>query len=104
RIIAALAPAELEDGALSAAIRRLLTRLEEDTSIVGRLDLDDALPTLSAEVEVALLRTAQSALANVRQHSRASRVMMSLMGVDGAIRMDIDDDAVGMDDQVNRRG
>jgi signal transduction histidine kinase len=103
RIIAALAPAELEDGALSAAIRRLLTRLEEDTSIVGRLDLDDALPTLSAEVEVALLRTAQSALANVRQHSRASRVMISLMDVDGAIRMDIVDDGVGMDDPENRR-
>src|SRR5699024_6345518 len=91
RIIAALAPAELEDGALSAAIRRLLTRLEEDTSIVGRLDLDDALPTLSAEVEVALLRTAQSALANVRQHSRASRVMISLM------------DGDGMDDPEKRR-
>src|SRR5699024_1108644 len=103
RIIAALAPAELEDGALSAAIRRLLTRLEEDTSIVGRLDLDDALPTLSAEVEVALLRTAQSALANVRQHSRASRVMISLMDVDGAIRMDIVVDAVGMDDPEYRR-
>ena len=103
RIIAALAPAELEDGALSAAIRRLLTRLEEDTSIVGRLDLDDALPTLSAEVEVALLRTAQSALANVRQHSQASRVMISLMDVDGAIRMDIVDDGVGMADPENRQ-
>src|SRR5699024_11629348 len=103
RIIAALAPAELEDGALSAAIRRLLTRLEEDTSIVGRLDLDDALPTLSAEVEVALLRTAPSALANVRQHSRARRVMIRLMDDDGAIRIDIVDDGVGMDDTENRR-
>ncbi|HJF77680.1 MAG TPA: histidine kinase, partial [Brevibacterium linens] len=44
RIIAALAPAELEDGALTAAIRRLLTRLEEDSSIAGRLDVDETLP------------------------------------------------------------
>lgn len=102
RIIAALAPAELEDGALTAAIRRLLTRLEEDSSIRGRLDVDETLPTLSAEVEVALLRTAQSALANVRQHSQATRVMVSLMDLDGAIRMDIVDDGVGMADPHNR--
>lgn len=103
RIIAALAPAELEDGALTAAIRRLLTRLEEDSSIQGRLDLDETLPTLSAEVEVALLRTAQSALANVRRHSRASRVMVSLMDLDGSIRMDIVDDGVGMADPEQRQ-
>jgi signal transduction histidine kinase len=103
RIIAALAPAELEDGALTAAIRRLLTRLEEDSSIKGRLDLDETLPTLSAEVEVALLRTAQSALANVRQHSQATRVMISLMDLDGSIRMDIVDDGVGMADPEKRQ-
>ena len=103
RIIAALAPAELEDGALTAAIRRLLTRLEDDTSISGRVEVDETLPSLPAEVEVALLRTAQSALANVRQHSQASRVMVSLMDLDGSIRMDIVDDGVGMADPGSRQ-
>jgi hypothetical protein len=46
RIIAALAPAELEDGALTAAIRRLLTRFEQDTDpSVGRVEVDDTLPS-----------------------------------------------------------
>ncbi|WP_350269709.1 sensor histidine kinase [Brevibacterium sp. CBA3109] len=103
RIIAALAPAELEDGALTAAIRRLLTRLEADTSIRGRVEVDESVPSLPAEVEVALLRTAQSALANVRQHSQASRVMVSLMDLDGSIRMDIVDDGVGMADPESRQ-
>lgn len=103
RIIAALAPAELEDGALTAAIRRLLARLEDDSSIRGHLDVDETLPTLSAEVEVALLRTAQSALSNVRQHSQATRVMVSLMDLDGTIRMDIVDDGVGMADPHTRQ-
>ncbi|GAA1863097.1 sensor histidine kinase [Brevibacterium marinum] len=103
RIIAALAPAELEDGALTAAIRRLLTRLEDDTSISGRVEVDETLPSLPAEVEVALLRTAQSALANVRQHSQASRVVVSLMDLDGSIRMDIVDDGVGMADPGSRQ-
>lgn len=103
RIIAALAPAELEDGALTAALRRLLTRLEEDTSIRGRVEVDETVPSLPAEVEVALLRTAQSALANVRQHSQASRVVVSLMDLDGSIRMDIVDDGVGMADPEARK-
>ncbi|MGO2036939.1 MAG: sensor histidine kinase, partial [Brevibacterium sp.] len=55
------------------------------------------------EVEVALLRTAQSALANVRQHSQASRVMVSLMDLDGSIRMDIVDDGIGMADPETRQ-
>src|SRR5699024_5773864 len=97
------APTVREDGALTAALRRLRTRLEEDSSIAGRLDVDETLPTLSAEVEVALLRTAQSVLANVRQHSQATRVMVSLMDHDGAIRMDIVDDGVGMADPHNRQ-
>ena len=103
RIIAALAPAELEDGALTAAIRRLLTRLEEDSSIQGRVEVDETISSLPAEVEVALLRTAQSALANVRQHSQASRVMVSLMDLDGSIRMDIVDDGIGMADPDARQ-
>lgn len=95
RIIAALAPAELEDGALSSAIRRLLTRLTEDTGIHSELEIDDSLSPLSTEVEVALLRTTQSALANVRRHSRAHRVRVNLMTSGGELRMDIVDDGVG---------
>lgn len=97
RIIAELTPAELEDGALPAALRRLLTRLEEETAMTTGLDVDETITALPAEVEVALLRTAQSALANVRQHAQASRVNVSLADSEGTIRMDIVDDGVGVD-------
>lgn len=102
RIIAELTPAELEDGALPAALRRLLTRLEEESGLSTRLDVDETVPPLPAEVEVALLRTAQSALANVRQHAQASKVKVSLIDSEGMIRMDIVDDGVGMADQDAR--
>lgn len=101
RIIAELTPAELEDGALPAALRRLLNRLEE-SGLSTRLDVDETVPPLPAEVEVALLRTAQSALANVRQHAQASRVKVSLIDSEGMIRMDIVDDGVGMADHDAR--
>ncbi|MBL3688286.1 sensor histidine kinase [Leucobacter zeae] len=95
RIIAALAPAELEGGALAAALRRMLDRAHDEAGLRGELHVDEALPALATETEVALLRTAQSALANVRLHARASRVVMSLTGADRSVRLDIADDGVG---------
>ena len=102
RIIAALAPAELEDAALPAAIGRLLSRLESDTTILADLTVDETWPALPAEAEVALLRTAQSALANVRQHAQATRVRVSLSDLGDSIRMDIVDDGVGLADPQTR--
>ena len=97
RIVAALAPAELDDDALAAALQRMLDRIRDETGLQGELHVDDSLPILPTEVEVALLRTAQSALANVRLHARASRVVMSLIDTDDTVRLDIIDDGTGFD-------
>lgn len=95
RIVAALAPAELDGGALAAALQRMLDRTHEESGLQVDLHVDDSMPTLPTEVEVALLRTAQSALANVRLHAAASRVVMSLIDSDDSVRLDITDDGVG---------
>lgn len=97
RIVAALAPAELEDDALAAALQRMLDRLHEETGLQTELHVDNTLPLLATEVEVALLRTAQSALGNVRLHARAARVVMSLIDVEDSVRLDIIDDGAGFD-------
>ena len=97
RIVAALATAELDDDALAAALQRMLDRIRDETGLQGELHVDDSLPILPTEVEVALLRTAQSALANVRLHARASRVVMSLIDADDTVRLDIIDDGIGFD-------
>lgn len=97
RIVAALAPAELEDDALASALQRMLDRIRDETGLQGELHVDDSMPILPTEVEVALLRTAQSALANVRLHARASRVVMSLIDTDDTVRLDILDDGTGFD-------
>lgn len=97
RIVAALVPAELEGDALAAALRRMLNRAHDEVGLQTELHVDDTLPLLPTEVEVALLRTAQSALANVRLHAGASRVVMSLIDADRRIRLDITDDGTGFD-------
>ena len=97
RIVAALAPAELDEGALASALRRMLERLAEETGIATALHVDDEFPALPTTVEVALLRTAQSALANVRLHADAGRVVVNLVDVEDSVRMDVADDGRGFD-------
>lgn len=96
RIVAALVPAELEHGALADALGRLLARLHDETGIATALHADE-LPILPTVIEVALLRTAQSALANVRTHAHAARVVVTLADAGDSIRLDVVDDGTGFD-------
>jgi signal transduction histidine kinase len=54
----------------------------------------DPLP-LHPDVEVALLRTAQEALANVARHANASRVGLTLSYMDDEVTLDVRDDGIG---------
>jgi signal transduction histidine kinase len=49
------------------------------------------------EAEVALLRTAQEALANVAKHARASRVGVTLSYLHNEVALDVRDDGLGFD-------
>lgn len=97
RIVAALAPAELDDHALTAALRRVLDRAAQEGGLHVELHVDDDLPQLPTAVEVALLRTAQSAMANVRLHAGATRAVMSLIDDGPRVRLDVIDDGAGFD-------
>lgn len=97
RIVNALMPAELESSALAAALQRMLDRLTAETGVRSELHVDDSVPALPVSVEVALLRTTQSALANVRAHAMATRVVVSLVDAGDCVRLDIVDDGVGFD-------
>lgn len=97
RIVNDLMPAELESTALADALARMLDRLADETGIATTLHADDDLPPLGIDAEIALLRTAQSALANVRTHAHASRVVVTLADAGDAVRLDIVDDGAGFD-------
>lgn len=95
RIIAAMSPSELDSQALAGALRRMLIDFEKDSAVSGELRVDAELPVLDPGIQVALLRTAQSALANVRRHAKATRTVVSLADAGDAIRLDIVDDGIG---------
>ncbi|WP_424937582.1 sensor histidine kinase, partial [Arenibacterium sp. S380] len=95
RIVAALAPSELDDAALAGALGRMLDALRQDTGISTALAIDETPFPLPTTVEVALLRVAQSALANVRQHSGAHTATIRLTSDTTVARMEIVDDGEG---------
>lgn len=100
-MIAALQPSGLDDGSLVDALRRLARGVSGDgleVSVDAPSDTaGGAEARLSVAVETVLLRVAQSAVANVRQHSGASRARVTLSVNPDAVRLDVVDDGAGFD-------
>ncbi|MBD8061452.1 sensor histidine kinase [Actinomycetaceae bacterium Sa1BUA1] len=94
-------PPGLDAGALPAALERLAAATTEagvPTAIAAA-----ALDQLPTSHEVALLRVAQSALANVVQHAAATRARLRLDVVGHEVRLEVADDGVGFDAQDDHR-
>ena len=96
-MVYALAPDDLVAGGLGAPLARLTAELAQQTGAEVTLDVDTNLPRLATAVEVALLRAAQGALANVRRHAAATHVQLTVAHTDGQVRLDVVDDGVGFD-------
>ncbi|WP_129336933.1 sensor histidine kinase [Cellulomonas endophytica] len=100
-LVAAFGPADLQTGSLADALRRLAARVADETGVrvlveAAPAPADAPAVPLGREVEVALLRTAQEALANVRRHAGASTVRVHLaVGPDGAA-LEVTDDGRGL--------
>ena len=96
RIVRALLPAELESTGLADALGRLVDGFAAETGIAAEWR-SEPVRGLGTPADVALLRTLQTALANVRVHAGASRVGVELREVGDTVRLDIVDDGVGFD-------
>ncbi|MFL6127333.1 sensor histidine kinase [Actinophytocola sp.] len=96
-LVAGLTPAALGTGSLDQAVRRQLARFAEEApvSVTYRTEGDSvALPTV---LEVVLLRMVQESLTNVRKHSRATEVRITLRVKENCASMRVADNGVGFD-------
>ncbi len=94
-LVAASAPAPLQGGTLSEALRRLADRFAEETGTRVELAAPQALCLSSAD-DVVLLRSAQEALTNVRRHAAAAAVRVDLrQDAEGTV-LEVTDDGRGL--------
>ncbi|MEU6234278.1 sensor histidine kinase [Kitasatospora sp. NPDC047058] len=96
RFVHDLAPAELADGrTLDQALRALAERESAESGLPVRFHLDGTAVPLPAAAQSALLRIAQGALANVREHAGASAAALTLSFLGDQAVLDIADDGRG---------
>ena len=96
-LVAALAPAGLEPGALDGALRRLTDTVPGQLGPPASFEVTGQPVPLPRPAEVMLLRVGQEALANVRQHARARHVQVRLRYGEGQVALEVSDDGVGFD-------
>jgi signal transduction histidine kinase len=82
------------DRPFSEAVRALIADSQE-TGLVVTLHVEGTAQKASPQTELALYRTLQEALTNVRKHARASRVDVVLEYQENAVRMEVNDNGVG---------
>jgi signal transduction histidine kinase len=97
RSVEALTPGQLDRAQLPDAIAEMAKRWGETAGVDLVLDTTGDPVPLVPELEVALFRVAQEALANVGKHAHAARVGLTLSYMDDVVVLDVRDDGRGFD-------
>lgn len=104
RIISKLSPLVLQELGMIAAIRKEAKDLARNTGIKVRVIIGDEVGRLAPEIEMAIYRVVQEALHNVAKHAQAKTVTIHMARDAAIIRLEIEDDGVGMPTKINSRG
>ncbi|GLZ33445.1 hypothetical protein Lesp02_56330 [Lentzea sp. NBRC 105346] len=97
RSVHALRPPQLENADLPEALAEVVDGWSSASGVPASVTTTGVARAMHPEVEVALLRTAQEALANVAKHAGASRVGLTLSYMEDLVTLDVRDDGVGFD-------
>lgn len=90
-----LAPPALQNGGLAEALQRLCESTTTSSGLAVEFRVEGEPLLVSLDAEIALLRVAQGALANVVQHAGARTVVVTLSYLVDAVTLDVCDDGVG---------
>jgi signal transduction histidine kinase len=93
--VRSMQPIEVDDAGLHASIREVVGSFERDSGIATTLICGD-LPDLNGtEFSMEILQIVREALNNVRKHSKASRVSLTLEATPRTIEILVEDDGSG---------
>ena len=96
RVTEQLRPSLLDDLGLVPALRSLTDGFAQRAGLAVTLDAPESLPGLEPDVELALFRAAQEALANVARHAGARVVSIRLANGNGELSLEVRDDGRGL--------
>jgi signal transduction histidine kinase len=89
-------PSVLDDLGLLPALRSLADDFSERTGIAVHVDAEESASAIPPELQVVVYRVAQEALTNVARHARAGSARVTLRSSGASLRLDIEDDGVGV--------
>lgn len=98
-----LHPSARERQGLLGALRSHCRHISEHHGLEIQVELEEIEPRLPFEIELALFRVAQEALANALRHAAARNIRLRLWREGGAIRLLVHDDGRGFDPVSARR-
>lgn len=94
-LMADLRPPVLDECGLAAALRWHAGQLSNLTCLPVTVDAEEVVPRLALDVETALFRIAQEALANAARHAGARRLRVALEVLPAVILLSVEDDGIG---------
>lgn len=95
RIYSSMNPSMLSELGLHASIEYLISSFTKSSGIQVRFSSNIENESVHPNQSLALYRIIQEALANIKQHARASHVTVSLIRLDGMLDLSIEDDGIG---------
>ncbi len=88
-------PIEVDDAGLHASVRDVVSIFERDSGISTTLLCGDLPDVNGSEFSMEVLQIVREALNNVRKHSKASRVSLTLEATGNTIEISVEDDGSG---------
>ncbi|MBI5676500.1 MAG: sensor histidine kinase [Nitrospirae bacterium] len=96
-----LRPSILDDFGLIAAIEWQAEQFQNRTGILCKVTCGDIGEIQHKELSTAIFRAFQEALTNIARHANATIVKVSLEEADDILRMDIDDNGIGINKELS---
>lgn len=83
--------------ALDTKIAREVAALRDETGIEADLEINGSFVDLTESRRIAIFQIVREALSNIREHSRASHVRVTVVEREGSVAVSVEDDGRGFD-------
>jgi PAS domain S-box-containing protein len=104
RISEGLRPGMLDVLGLGAALEHLVCQFAERTAIQYAFHADSDEYNLTENQAITVFRLVQEALTNISRHAQATKVDIELRQADGKLHLVVQDDGIGFDTSLPRKG